>query len=50
VRQRIGEEAVMYDVTTGTLDVDSPFEGHGHLLRLWVGGEVVERMLRDRTV
>jgi hypothetical protein len=50
VRQRVGEDAVTYDVTTGTLDVDSPFEGHGHLLRLQVGGEVVERMLRDRTV
>jgi hypothetical protein len=49
VRQRVGEEAVMYDVTIGTLDVDSPFEGHGHLLRLRVGGEVVDRMLRDRS-
>jgi hypothetical protein len=49
VQQRIDEEAVELQVATGMLDGDSPFQGHGHLLHLQVGGPVVERLLRTRS-
>jgi hypothetical protein len=49
VEQRIGEEAVEMHVVTGMLDGDAPFKEHGHLLRLQVGGPVVERLLRSRS-
>src|ERR1700680_2291640 len=38
VRQRRGDDRVVYDITTATLDGDSPFRGHGHLVRLMVVG------------
>jgi hypothetical protein len=38
VHQRVADDHITYDVTTGTLDADSPFQGHGHLLRLSVRG------------
>jgi hypothetical protein len=38
VRQRRGDDRVVYDITTGILDGDSPFRGHGHLVRVMVVG------------
>jgi hypothetical protein len=48
VEQRIGEGAIEFHVATGMRDGDSPFKGHGHLLRLRVGGPGVARLLRSR--
>ena len=48
VEQRMGEEQIEFHVATGMLDGDSPFKGHGHLLRLRVGGPTVEHLIRAR--
>lgn len=45
IQQRIAAEAIEYHVTTGLLDGDTPFKGHGHLLRLRIGGPTVKRLL-----
>lgn len=45
VRQRIGETSIAFEVTTGMLAGDSPFAGHGHLLRFQVSGPAVEQMI-----
>lgn len=46
VRQRRGADTVVYDVTTGVLDGDSSFRGHGHLVRLMVVGAAAEAALQ----
>lgn len=45
VRQRPAEDAIEYDVTTGMLDGDSAFAGHGHLLRFEIGGPDIGRLV-----
>ncbi len=50
VRQQMGEGVVEFRATTGMLDGDGPFKGHGHLLLLHIGGPVVERLLSDQEV
>ena len=39
VRQRVLDEAVEFDVTTGMLPDETPFATHGHLVRLRIVGE-----------
>jgi len=48
VRQQLASDAIEYRVTTGMLDEDGPFAGHGHLLLLRVGGPEVARLLANR--
>lgn len=50
IRQRLTDETVEYDVTTGMLDGDSSFAGHGHLLRFRVGGPDVGRLVAGARV
>jgi hypothetical protein len=50
VRQRRGDDRVVYDVTTGTLDGDSPFRGHGHLVRLMVVGAAAQTAARGESL
>ena len=45
VRQRVGATTIDYEITTGLLEGDSPFVGHGHLVHLRVSGPVVERLI-----
>lgn len=45
IQQRIAAEAIEYHVTTGLLDGDTPFKGHGHLLRLRIGGQSIKPMI-----
>jgi hypothetical protein len=49
VRQNAGEDYVDFEVTTGMLDGDSQFRGHGHLLLLRCRGESVTRASGGRT-
>jgi hypothetical protein len=39
VRQRVGDGAVEFDVTTGMLADETPFRTHGHLVRLRIVGD-----------
>lgn len=50
VRQRLADDAVAYEVTTGMLDGDAPFAGHGHLLRFRIGGPDVSRLVAGARV
>jgi hypothetical protein len=45
VQQRMAEREIEYHVTTGMLEGDSPFAGHGHLLLLRIGGPQVIQMI-----
>jgi hypothetical protein len=44
VRQVIAGNVVEYHAATGLLDGDTPFRGHGHLLRLRVVGPAVRQV------
>lgn len=39
VHQHVSDDGVIFEVATGTLDGESPFRGHGHLLQLDVRGD-----------
>jgi|GEM_PF-1224636 len=39
VHQQVTNDGMMYKVITGLLDDQTPFRGHGHLVRLLVSGE-----------
>jgi hypothetical protein len=45
VQQRTTEREIEYHVTTGMLEGDSPFAGHGHLLLLRIGGPPITQMI-----
>jgi hypothetical protein len=45
VQQRRTEREIEYAVTTGMLEGDSPFAGHGHLLLLRIGGSQITQIL-----
>jgi hypothetical protein len=45
VQQRTTESEIEYHVTTGMLEGDSPFAGHGHLLLLRIGGPQITQMI-----
>ena len=45
VRQRVGATTIDYEVTTGLLEGDSIFVGHGHLVHFRVSGPAVEQMI-----
>lgn len=45
VRQRLADDAIEYDVTTGMLDGDGFFAGHGHLLCFRIGGSDIGRLV-----
>jgi hypothetical protein len=45
IQQRFAGDGIEYHVTTGLLDGDSPFKGHGHLLRLRIDGSAVKRLI-----
>jgi hypothetical protein len=45
VRQVIAGDAVEYQAATGLLDGDTPFRGHGHVLRLRVIGPAVRQVV-----
>lgn len=45
IHERKIDKAIEYHVTTGLLDGDTPFKGHGHLLRLRVGGPSVSQLV-----
>jgi hypothetical protein len=38
LRQRTGDQAIEYDVTTGMLEDETHFRTHGHLVRLRIAG------------
>jgi hypothetical protein len=38
-------QSIVFEVTTGMLDGDGPFSGHGHVVRLRVVGPAVEALL-----
>ena len=38
LRQRHDEGRLIFELVTGTIDADSPFAPHGHIVRLRVGG------------
>ena len=44
-RQRTTEREIEYRVTTGMLEGDSPFAGHGRLLLLRIVGPQITQML-----
>lgn len=46
VRQRVTAREIEYQVTTGMLDGDARFAGHGHLLLLRVGGDQITEMIK----
>lgn len=48
VREETRSGAIDFEITTGILDADGPFKGHGHVVRLHVTGAAVEAMLRRR--
>ena len=48
VREEARDGAIDFEITTGLLDTDGPFKGHGHVLRFHVTGVAVEAMLRRR--
>jgi hypothetical protein len=48
VRQWLTSEAIEYRVTTGMLDEDGQFAGHGHLVLLRVGGPEVARLIANQ--
>ena len=48
IRQIATDEGIRYEVTTGMLDGDSGFAGHGHLLRLIVRDEAANRIARSK--
>ena len=50
VRQHLADDAIEYDVTTGMLDGESSFAGHGHLLRFEVGGPDIGRLIAGARV
>ena len=49
VHQRVAGDEAEYDVTTGMLDGESWFRGHGHVLRLRVRGEAVKQAVAGTT-
>ncbi len=45
IRGYLVEQSVIYQVTTGALDGDGPFAGHGHTVTLTIIGPSVEMLL-----
>ena len=45
VRQELAGDAVEYHVATGLLEGDTPFTGHGHMLRLRVVGPADSKVI-----
>jgi hypothetical protein len=48
IREEAADAAIEYQVTTGLLDRDGPFKGHGHILQFRLVGPAVEALLRGR--
>ena len=48
VREETRNGAIDFEITTGLLDSDGPFKGHGHVVRFHVAGSAIEAMLRRR--
>jgi hypothetical protein len=44
VLERLADDAVEFDVTTGMLAATTPFRPHGHLVRLRLEGEAARRL------
>jgi hypothetical protein len=44
VLERLADDAVEFDVTTGMLAGTTPFRPHGHLVRLRLEGEATRRL------
>ena len=49
VREHSGDKHVDFELTTGMLDEDGQYKGHGHLVLLRVTGEPVVQALRRRS-
>jgi hypothetical protein len=41
VRERVADDHITFDITTGIMDTDGRFQGHGHLVRLRVETAIV---------
>ncbi|CAA9394812.1 MAG: hypothetical protein AVDCRST_MAG93-9914 [uncultured Chloroflexia bacterium] len=46
VQQQVAHDQIMYETITGLLAGDTPFRGHGHLVRFRVGGKATRSLLQ----